>query len=208
VKPSILIIALSFLALVPQARADTAAQAYARGASLEKARQYARAGAEYKTALKLDTRYAWAWRGLGDCYYGLGYRTQAIQSWDRYLAAFPSDAGMKKFVDGLRGSAPSGSQASSDEGVYMIHGWPPLKEEGAGHNFYVCDAEIEYPSKDQLVKMNASLVTGPSVVLRRLKMGKTYRLYMSTVRHGSESDPAFQDTFTPMAANLLPSGVR
>lgn len=203
-----LILGLMLAAASARLTADTARDAYLRGLALEKVRNYAGAGQEYKKSLTLDPRYAWSWRQIGNCYYYLGYKDKAVQAYDYYLKTFPTDAAIKKFADSLRAGAASGARpaaAPSKEGVYYMGGWPVIKGDGNGHNFYL--AKVEFASKEQMTKANPRLVTGPHALLRNLKAGEKYYLYMTTVRNGKESDPDLMDQIVAVPPSTLPPSV-
>jgi tetratricopeptide (TPR) repeat protein len=202
--------ALALALAASAAMADTARDAYMRGLALERVKNYAGAGQEYKKSLTLDPHYAWSWRQIGNCYYYLGYKDKAVQAYDTYLRTFPQDAAIKKFADSLRAGARSGAQAAapaaaSREGVYYMGGWPLIKGEGNGHNFYI--SKVEFAKKEQMTKANPRLVTGAHTLLRNLKAGESYFLYMTTVRDGKESDPDYKGPIEAVPPSTLPPSI-
>jgi tetratricopeptide (TPR) repeat protein len=93
------------------AHADpTRAQAYYKqGIELEKAKKYADAGVPFVMALAEEPGYATVYRELGNCAYlasdkvkeKLKNESLAREYYQRYLAAYPGDLAIKKFLGGL-----------------------------------------------------------------------------------------------------------
>lgn len=97
-------------------RADVAAAkaAYMRGMAQQKAKQYQAAIYEYEASLQAEPRYAYSYKQMGTCYYYMGDKVKAVESYDKYLVAVPNDAPIRKFADSIRGQAGTGvSQARS-----------------------------------------------------------------------------------------------
>ncbi len=112
---SCLIFALS-LATFGHADVNAAKAFYIEGSALEKAKQYQAAIAKYEEALQAEPRYAYANKQIGNCKYFLGDSAGALQAYDAYLAAVPSDTRTKAFADSLRakmGGATSTARSSS-----------------------------------------------------------------------------------------------
>jgi tetratricopeptide (TPR) repeat protein len=204
---TLILMGWSLVLLAAPVLADTARDAYMRAVKLEQARNYAGAGQEYKRSLQLDPRYVYSWRGMGNCYYSLGYPAKAIESYDKYLVSFPTDQAIKNFVARLKSRAGAPSPAST-EGVYIlkIPDWKPSKDGSSGHNFYV--SLVEFPKKEELRKVNGALVTDDHTVLRNLKLGQTYYLFATTVHGKDESSPDYKGTIDAMPANLMQTASR
>ncbi|HTA17136.1 MAG TPA: hypothetical protein VK786_05265, partial [bacterium] len=75
---------------------------YRKGAVEERAKSYAPAIMDFKAALSLDPDYFWAYKRLADCYYYLGKKAWALDSYDRYLKAHPEDDATRAFAESLR----------------------------------------------------------------------------------------------------------
>lgn len=180
------------------ARADLAAAkaAYLKGSALEQARSYRAAFAEYSNALKADPTYIYAWKQIGNCYYYMGYKEQAVQAYRRYLAAVPGDASLKAFVGRLTGGsaapAPT-STAPKAKGVLRMQGWPAPSHGITGYNFYTADEE--FASRDKLKKLNPRPITTTAYAIQGLELNKTYFMFLSMIKDGTETEPQAQGGF-------------
>lgn len=79
-----------------------AEKAYARGVKAQGKRNWAEAIAEYQASLAADPGYIWAHKALGTTYVQAGDRWAAVNSYDRYLAAYPEDGQIRDFANRLR----------------------------------------------------------------------------------------------------------
>lgn len=86
--------------------AKTAQGLYSLAMAKEKAKDYQGAVELYQSSLRELPNYSWSYRQLGNCYYYLGQKEQALESYNLYLAAFPKDEKIRAFADRLRTSAP------------------------------------------------------------------------------------------------------
>lgn len=104
------------LACVPL-RADVAGAkaAFYRGLGLERAKSYPEAIKAYQSALVAEPRYAWADRQMGNCFYYLGDKAEALRHYDAYLALVGNDVKTRAFADRLRaeldGAVPAATAA-------------------------------------------------------------------------------------------------
>lgn len=107
--------ALGLLVMVAAARADTAGAtaAFKKAQQFQAAKQWGAAVKEYQAALAADSKYVWAYKGLGTTYYQAGDKKGALAYYDKYLAANPSDVQTKAFADRLRAETGGGAVAAS-----------------------------------------------------------------------------------------------
>jgi tetratricopeptide (TPR) repeat protein len=92
------------------AQATGAAQYYAAGNQLYTARNYAQAAQYYSAATKMDPNYSPAYQGLGNCFYALGRRSDALAFYQRALALNPSNAQLSQFVQSLQNQLGAAGQ--------------------------------------------------------------------------------------------------
>lgn len=105
-KPWSLTPLLAFLvfclaAPAPASLADAEA-AYRRGAALERDGDCEGALVQYQAALGHYPHYFYAHRQMGNCYARLGQPQRALQSYDQYLAARPTDTVVADYAQRLR----------------------------------------------------------------------------------------------------------
>lgn len=91
---------------------EGAEAAYRRGAALERSADYESALVEYQGALAHYPNYFYAWRQIGNCYVRLHQTDKALDAYDHYLAAKPTDLQVKDYADKLRHLAPAVGAAS------------------------------------------------------------------------------------------------
>jgi len=58
----------------------------------------------YKAAVQLNGKSAAAHQGMGNCYYGLGQKENALVSYDKALALDPGNEKLAKFIQKIRGA--------------------------------------------------------------------------------------------------------
>lgn len=81
---------------------EGAKAAYLRGTALERAKDYKGAIAQYHQALAEDARYAYANKQMGNCYYYLGDKVQALANYDIWLNVKKDDEATRAFAERLR----------------------------------------------------------------------------------------------------------
>jgi tetratricopeptide (TPR) repeat protein len=84
----------------PGSMMTTANQLYA-------ARDYSKAIQYYQAAIKSNPNDASAYQGLGNCYYALGQKSQALEAYDKSLTLNPANGSLAKFTDKLRLEVPA-----------------------------------------------------------------------------------------------------
>jgi hypothetical protein len=89
---------------------------YMEGMKLQSQRQYQAALAQYEKSLQAEPRYVYAYKQMGTCKYYLRDNAGALAAYDKYLAAVPSDSGVKAFAGRLRGTTAAGFAASEATG--------------------------------------------------------------------------------------------
>lgn len=97
---------LSLSAVSGQAADNQAAQtAFQSGLQQETTKNYRDALGFFQTSVKADPVYGAAWKEMGNCYYNLGYKTYALQCYDRYIQLNPTDTQTRILADSLRQQA-------------------------------------------------------------------------------------------------------
>jgi len=81
---------------------EEAESAYRRGAALERSADAESALVEYQGALAHYPNYFYAWRQIGNCYVRLRQMPKAIDAYNHYLAAKPTDLQVRDYADKLR----------------------------------------------------------------------------------------------------------
>jgi hypothetical protein len=79
-----------------------AATHLADGNKAYQAKDYAGAEDHYRQATQLDPQNAKAWQSLGNALLYQKKKTEALQAYDQALTLDPSNASLKKYVDGIR----------------------------------------------------------------------------------------------------------
>jgi tetratricopeptide (TPR) repeat protein len=86
-------------------RAATSSDYYAAGIRLYQQRQYAKSIQYFKAATQLDPQNWKAFQVMGQAYYQLGDRTDAVQMMDHSLQINPNNPGLRQFRNKLSGSS-------------------------------------------------------------------------------------------------------
>jgi tetratricopeptide (TPR) repeat protein len=102
-----------------QAQGATAAQYLAAGQQMFGAKNYAQAAQYYNAATKLDPNNVAAYQGIGNCYYMLGQKSNALAYYQKALSLQPGNAQLAQFVQNLQaqvggGGGTPGGAASAD----------------------------------------------------------------------------------------------
>lgn len=105
-----------FAAIPAHASVADAAEAYRRGATLERSGDYEAALVEYQAALAHEPNYFYAYRQIGNCQVRLRQPQRALEAYDRYLAARPGDVQMRDYADRLRASVMASGQGGTGGG--------------------------------------------------------------------------------------------
>jgi tetratricopeptide (TPR) repeat protein len=85
---------------------QTASQYLALGNEAYAAKDYTRAAADYRDALKTDPDSAGAYQGLGNCAYLAGQKSEALAAYEKALQLNPNDSGLERMVRFLREPIP------------------------------------------------------------------------------------------------------
>jgi tetratricopeptide (TPR) repeat protein len=119
-KSWIVIAALAVLGGLPiQALASLteAEAAYRRGATLERSGDCEAALVEYQAALGHYPHYFYAHRQIGNCYIHLRQSARALEAYDRYLMARPTDTVVADYAQRLRQSLGASAPSPGVQGV-------------------------------------------------------------------------------------------
>ena len=115
---------LFFAATQVHATAEGAKAAFMKGLAKEKAKDYQGAITDYQAALQEYPGYIYANKQMGNCYYYMGDKAQALKNYDAYLAVKKDDATTKAFADKMRpagDSAAQGAEGSSEGSKVKIN---------------------------------------------------------------------------------------
>jgi len=107
-----LLLALFFSASFARADVNQAKALYSAGAKLQAQKQYQAAIEQYEKSLQAEPRYAYSYKQIGTCKYYLNDKSGALEAYEKYYAAVPTDAQVKGMIDRLKAS---GSAAASGE---------------------------------------------------------------------------------------------
>jgi tetratricopeptide (TPR) repeat protein len=124
------VLAIVVSCLIPysvKAQGASADQYYATATQLYSARNYAQAYQYYYAALKLNPGYAQAYQGIGNCFYALGRKADALTYYQRASQLQPTNYQLAQFVQNLRaqvagGAAPGAGMGLSTGPNYMGQG--------------------------------------------------------------------------------------
>jgi hypothetical protein len=95
----------AFLAIPATASAQATFNQYlSAGNKKYAAADYEGALKYYKAAVKLNGQSSVAHQGVGNCYYGLGQKENALVSYDKALALNPDNTKLAKFIQKIRGA--------------------------------------------------------------------------------------------------------
>ncbi|HEY5039367.1 MAG TPA: tetratricopeptide repeat protein, partial [bacterium] len=100
-----------------QAQGATTDQYYAAAGKLYAAKNYSQAAQYYYAAVKLNPSHAMAYQGLGNCYYALGRKADALTFYKRASALQPNNAQLAQFVQNLQAQVGGGQAAAPGAGM-------------------------------------------------------------------------------------------
>ncbi len=106
-----------------QAQGATAAQYLAAGQQMFGAKNYAQAAQYYNAATKLDPSNVAAYQGIGNCYYMLGQKSNALAYYQKALSLQPGNAQLAQFVQNLQAQVSAGG-AGAPGGMGMTSADP------------------------------------------------------------------------------------
>lgn len=112
-----------------RAQAASAAQYLAAGQQLFGAKNYAQAAQYYYAAVKLDPNNVTAYQGIGNCYYMLGRKSDALAFYQKALAIQPGNAQLSQFVQSLQAQINAGGAGS--QGAMGMTSADPLTQGAA-----------------------------------------------------------------------------
>lgn len=117
-KFTVFLAALVLLCMTPRLEAspEGAKAAYLRGAALERAKDYKNAIVSYREALAEDSRYVYANKQMGNCYYYLGDKIEALANYDLWLAVKKDDTATAAFAEKLRAEVSPQAPYAVDDG--------------------------------------------------------------------------------------------
>ena len=111
------LIALSFFLAVPLIwpadLEETSAQIIIQGNQFYDGKDYAKAAEFYENAIKLDPNSAAAYQGLGNAYYRLGRKQEAIVVYEKSLLLNPRNVQLVSFVKSIKAQEVEGSSISA-----------------------------------------------------------------------------------------------
>jgi len=97
--------------------AATSADYYAAGIQLYQQKQYAKSIQYFRAAIQLDPQNWKAYQVMGQAYYQLGDKTDAVQMMDQSLQINPGNQPLRQFRNNLASTAPVGNGNSDNPAV-------------------------------------------------------------------------------------------